>query len=86
MFDNDFLSRFFQDMILALIPVLIPVLVTLAVAAWKAVQAWIKNRTTPVVYDALTKAAGIAVLAAEQMSKSGFIQGKKEYAVDAIRR
>lgn len=84
MFDNDFVSKFLQDLILALIPVLIPVLVAFAVAAWKAVQAWIKTKTTPVVYDALTKTASIAVLAAEQMAKSGFIQQKKDYAVDMV--
>jgi N-formylglutamate amidohydrolase len=82
---HDFLVKFVNELLVALLPVLAASLVGLAIQGLRYLQAEIKLKQQN-VYNQLDWFVRQAVYAAEQAGVAGLIENKKQFAIDFINR
>jgi hypothetical protein len=82
---HDFLVKFVNELLVALLPVLAASLVGLSVQGLRYLQALIKAKQ-PNAYNQLEWFVCQAVHAAEQAGVAGLIEDKKQFAIDFVNR
>jgi len=78
---EDFVSKFAQEFLSIVLPVLASLLAGLVIAWIKKVIEQVKAKMDERFIWMLDEAVRVAVLAAEQVNLSGFIEDKKDYAI-----
>ena len=78
---EDFVSKFAQEFLSIVLPVLASLLAGLVIAWIKKVVEQVKAKMDQRFIWLLDEAVRIAVLAAEQVNLSGFVEDKKDYAI-----
>lgn len=78
---EDFVSKFAQEFLSIVLPVLASLLAGLVIAWIKKVIEQVKAKMDERFIWMLDEAVRVAVLAAEQVNLSGFVEDKKDYAI-----
>lgn len=78
---EDFVSKFAQEFLSIVLPVLASLLAGLVIAWIKKVIEQVKAKMDERFIWLLDEAVRIAVLSAEQVNLSGFVEDKKDYAI-----
>lgn len=78
---EDFVSKFAQEFLSIVLPVLASLLAGLVIAWIKKVVEQVKAKMDERFIWMLDEAVRVAVLSAEQVNLAGFIEDKKDYAI-----